>query len=106
MKHDLKWIIPASAGLGALIAIFQPEFFITGWLVFSLVIILGLWMLAALWRWAGAARTLGWIIALAFLLRLGTGMALTTLLPVVGSGSDQQKAGYIFTDSWRRDNDA
>ena len=106
MKHDLKWLIPASVGLGALIAVFQPEFFLTGWLAFSLVIFIGLMALVALWRWAGSAKTLAWIIALAFLLRLGTGIALTSLLPVYGSDTEQSRSGYIFTDSWRRDNDA
>ncbi len=106
MRSDLRWMIPASIGAGALIAFFQPEFFATGWLVFSLVILLGLAALVALWRWAGGGRTLAWIIALAFLLRLATGIALTTLLPVYGSDSEQSKDGYIFTDSWRRDRDA
>lgn len=106
MRSDLKWIIPASIGFGALLAVFQPEFYSTGWLAFSLVTFFGLLALVSLWRWAGGTRNLAWIIALAFLLRVGTGVALTTLLPVIGSGSDQQKAGYIFTDSWRRDNDA
>jgi hypothetical protein len=106
MLSDLKWIIPAGFGLGALMAVFQPEFYSAGWLAFSLVILLGLMILVALWRWAGGTRTLGWIIALAFLFRVATGVALTTLLPVYGTGSEQQKAGYIFTDSWRRDNDA
>lgn len=106
MRSDLRWMIPASIGAGALIAFFQPEFFATGWLVFSLVILLGLAALVALWRWAGGGRTLAWIIALAFLLRLATGIALTTLLPVYGSDAEQSKDGYIFTDSWRRDRDA
>jgi hypothetical protein len=106
MKSDFKWIIPASVGLGALLAVFQPEFFITGWLAFSLLILLGLLALVSLWRWGGGTKTLAWIVALAFILRLAAGVTLTTLLPVVGSGSDQQKAGYIFTDSWRRDQDA
>ena len=53
MRSDLKWIIPAVFGLGALLAVFQPEFYITGWLAFSLVILLGLLVLVALWRWAG-----------------------------------------------------
>jgi hypothetical protein len=106
MKSDLKWIIPASVGLGALLAVFQPEFYITAWLAFSLVILLGLLALVPLWRWAGGTRTLAWIIALAFFLRIGTGVALTTLLPVIGSGSEESKNGYIFTDSWRRDEGA
>lgn len=106
MRSDLKWIIPASIGLGALLAVFQPEFYSTGWLAFSLVILLGLLALVSLWRWAGGGRTLGLIIALAFILRMVTGVALTTLLPVYGSDSEESKDGYIFTDSWRRDNDA
>lgn len=106
MLPDLKWIIPAGFGLGALMAVFQPEFFIIGWLAFSLLMVLGLLALVALWRWTGGSRTLGWIIVFTFLLRVATGVALTTLLPVYGTSSEQQKAGYYFTDSWRRDNDA
>jgi hypothetical protein len=106
MKADLKWMLPASVGFGALLAALQPEFFITGWLAFSLLFFLGLLALVALWRWAGGGRTLAWIIVLAFLLRMATGIALTTLLPVYGSGSEQSNDGYIFTDSWRRDSDA
>jgi hypothetical protein len=106
MKADLKWMLPASVGFGALLAVFQPEFFMAGWLAFSLVFFIGLLVLVTLWRWAGGGRTLAWIIALAFLLRMATGIALTTLLPVYGSESEQSKDGYIFTDSWRRDSDA
>jgi hypothetical protein len=37
---------------------------------------------------------------------LGTGIALTTLLPVFGSDTEQSREGYYFTDPWRRDSDA
>jgi hypothetical protein len=50
-------------GFGALLGAFQPEFFITGWLAFSLLFFLGLLALVALWRWVGGGRTLAWIIA-------------------------------------------
>ena len=42
-------------------------------------------------------------MAVAFFLRLGLGITLMKALPVVGYDTEQQKAGYVFYDSFRRE---
>jgi hypothetical protein len=124
-KHFWKdLLIAAAAGLvlAALLALTQPGNWLNGWLAFSALLVPGLFVLVVLWRWvgaerrdepgeprsrsAGAGKTLFWIIALAFFLRIGVGVALEKVLPVAGSGSDPQRAGYVFYDAYHRDTQA
>ena len=52
-------------------------------------------------------KKLLWIIALAFALRLLVGLGIHFGLPLYGhSDSEEDKAGYIFTDAYIRDNQA
>lgn len=102
-----RYILLISLAAGTIIAILMDKtdqtagaFLAAG---FILVALLGL---NALWNWAGKEKTLAWIIAVAFLLRLGTGVALMVTLPVAGYDTDQQRAGYVFYDAYRRDTQA
>jgi len=104
--RDLIWILPVSLGAGGLLSTLSPGLWWIGWLGYSLILIPGLFSLAALWRWAGEGRTLGVMLLLAFLLRLGLGVALTYLLPAYGTGSRLQNAGYVFADAYVRDHQA
>ena len=72
---------------------------LSGWLIFSL----GLAALTALWRWAGGGRTLLIIMTLALGLRLASAVALHVFLPINGYDNEQQRAGYVFYDAFRRD---
>ncbi len=102
--RDLIWLLPASLGLAALLSLLQGGNWLTGWLAFAALMTAGLLALTASWRWAGGGRKLVWILALAFLLRLGTGAALYELLPVVGYlDSPMQQAGYSYSDAYDRD---
>jgi len=107
-KYFLRvtWVLPASLGLGALLSAVSRGTWWIGWLAFSLLLILGLLALEALWRQAGAGRMLGLILLLAFLLRLGVGVGLTTGLPVFGHPSEVDQAGYVFRDAFNRDTQA
>jgi len=96
----------ASLGLGALVAAFSPGSFWMGWLAAGILAGAGLALIYLGWRWAGGGRTLAWIVALAFLLRLGLGIALNQLLPLAGYETSEDNLGYLFTDAWRRDFDA
>jgi len=51
-------------------------------------------------------RKLIWIIALAFALRVLTGLSIHFGLPVYGHDSEDDKAGYVFTDAHLRDDQA
>jgi len=104
--HDLAWTVPASLLVGALLSFLDGGTWWIGWLAYSFIGILGLLAVTALWRWAGASRTLGLILLLALFLRLGLGVALTEVLPVYGHGTEVENAGYVFRDAYNRDSQA
>ncbi len=101
--RDLRWLLPASLGLGAFLSALDGGTWWIGWLAYSFLLALGLSALAALWRRTGAGRTLAWMLFLTLFLRLGLGIALTYILPVAGYPTDVQQAGYIFRDAFTRD---
>jgi len=106
MSRHIFWMIPISLGLGLLISFLQPGNVWIGWLVFSTLFFLALWLLTFLHLWAGGGRILGWMIALAFGLRLVTGMGIYLALPVDGYDEPDDRAGFFFTDAHRRDDQA
>jgi len=101
--HDMYWLFPLSLLTGGWLASVQKGAWWIGWLSFSALLLLGGLVLLATWRWAGGSRPLAWLIALAFLLRLVSGVALHLLLPVFGYADVDDRAGYVFTDAHRRD---
>lgn len=103
---DLFLAIPSGLGLAALLTMTPPGSWFPGWLAFSAVLVPGVFLLIILWRWAGRGKILAWLLALALLLRIGIGVGLEIVLPVAGSGSESQAAGYVFYDSYHRDNQA
>ncbi|NOY99111.1 MAG: hypothetical protein GXP40_07900, partial [Chloroflexi bacterium] len=104
--RDSRWILPAGLGLGAILPLFQNGDWLIGWLASSVILLVGLLVLTASWRWAGKGRTLAWMIALALLLRLASAVALQVFLPINGYDNEQQHAGYVFFDAYRRDGQA
>ena len=127
-KFDLLWITALSLALGAVLSSLQSGNRWISWLGFSFLFLLSILLLKALHSWAGSAssalpsvapltssrwffgsakKTLGWIIALAFMLRLAGGVAAYVLLPVYGyPESKDNQAGYVFTDAHKRDEQA
>ena len=103
---DLLFIIPAALLSGAGLAALQPGVPWIGWLGFSALFLLGLSALLASWRWAGGGKALAWMTALALLLRLAAGIAIYIALPLNGNNAADDKAGYVFTDAHRRDDQA
>lgn len=110
IKHfaakDFSYIIPASLLSGAWLAAIQDGGWFIGWASFSFLFLLTFTLLRISFRWANAGRTLGVIIALAFFLRLGVGMALQFALPVYGYDDADDQAGFVSTDAHRRDGQA
>ncbi len=96
--------IGTSIALGGLITVLMDQNNrLYGWFITSLLLGLSFFVLFLLFRKAGSARLLGWMMAVAFFLRLGLGITLMKALPVVGYDTEQQKAGYVFYDSFRRE---
>jgi len=103
---DFFYIVPASLVLGAFFASIQTGNVFAGFLSFSFIFLLSIIFLKIAHTWSGAGRTLGIIIALAFLLRLAVGVTLHLALPVYGHEDEDDRAGYVFTDAHRRDDQA
>jgi hypothetical protein len=77
--------------------------FVIGWLATSFLLLVSQLVLYLVWKAAGAGRLLAWLVVLAFLLRLGSGLALSLTIPLYGHGSPEELAGHIFTDAFKRD---
>jgi len=103
---DLIFIVPLSLVLGMGLASIQAGTWWIGWLGFSALFIAGLMALVAAWRWAGAGKLLAWMIGLALFLRLASGVAVYLALPINGHNVPDDKAGFVFTDAHRRDDQA
>lgn len=106
MSRKLLWIIPVSFGLGAVLSFLQPGSRLNGWLAFSVLLLAALLLFTYLHRWAGGGRALTRMIALAFWLRLATGVGIYLALPVNGYDEPDDRAGFFFTDAHRRDDQA
>jgi len=103
---DLRWILPVSLSLGLALSLLGPGTWWIGWLAFALVLTLGLLSLTALWRSAGAPRTLMVMLVLALFLRLGLGMTFSYILPPFGNDTQVHNSGYIFRDAYTYDSEA
>ena len=103
---DFLSIVPAALIFGVGLATIQSGAWWIGWLGFSALFIVGLIVLVIAWRWADAGKTLAWMIGLMLLLQLAAGVAVYIVLPINGHNSPDDKAGYVFTDAHRRDDQA
>jgi hypothetical protein len=106
LLRDLRWILPASLGLGLVISLLGPGTWWIGWLAFTFVLALGLLALSALWRSSGAPRTMLLMLILAGILRLGLGIAFSYILPMYGNNTFINQAGYAVRDSYSYDTEA
>jgi len=105
-KRDFIWIVPLSLALGAVISLLQAGNWLFGWLGFSFLLLVSISLLALSARWAGDGKPLIWMIALAFALRFAGGMATYLALPVNGFEDADDRAGFVYTDAHRRDDQA
>jgi hypothetical protein len=105
-KKLLIIVIPLALFLGAGLAALGPGEWLTGWLSYSGLLALAFWLMLRLWGWAGAGRTLAWMVALAFVLRLAVGVGLYLALPVDGYDDPDDQAGFYFRDAHRRNDQA
>ena len=106
LPRDLRWIVPASLGLGLILSLLGPGTWWIGWLTYTLVSGFGFTALSVLWRSSGSSQTVGLMLLLAVILRLGLGMTFSYILPAYGNDTEVQHAGYIFRDAYNRDSQA
>ena len=106
MSRRLLWMLPVSLLLGAVLSFLQPGNWLVGWLAFSALLLLSLWLFSTLHRWAGSGNVLAWMVALTFALRLLVGVGIYLALPVNGYDDVDDRAGFFFTDAHRRDDQA
>jgi hypothetical protein len=105
-KTDLLWLLPLALAIGAILSFLQPGNSFIGFLSFSFLFLLSFTLLIMAYRWSNSTRTLGFIIALAFALRLIVGITLYLALPAYGHEDEDDNAGFVFTDAHRRDDQA
>jgi hypothetical protein len=77
-----------------------------GFLGFFVLFFVGFLLLRFSYDWAHGGQTLGTMVVLAFILRLGVGVGLYMGLPVYGHTDADDRAGYVFTDAHTRDDQA
>jgi hypothetical protein len=106
MLRSLIWILPASLVLGLMLSLLDGGTWWIGWIAYGVLLFLGSLALKALFPVEGFSNPITWILLLAFVLRLGLGVSFSYLLPLFGYGSETHQAGYIFFDSYQRDNQA
>ena len=77
------------------------------WIAYSILLGFGAFSIYGVWKAVKASQKVTTIALISFFLRLGIGVALTLLLPIVGyQDNAEHKAGYVFTDAYIRDNQA
>ena len=104
---DFIYIILSSLAFGGWFAFMQPGSWLIGFVSFSFLLFLSFTLLKLSIHWAGNRKTVAWIVALAFALRLLVGVGIHLGLPVYGhDDSEDDKSGYIFTDAHIRDDQA
>jgi len=105
-QTDFLWIVPTSLVLGAGLSSLQPGNWWIGFASFSFLLLLSFSLFALTLRRVRADKTLAWILALTFALRLLVGVSLYVFLPIYGHEDADDKAGFVFTDAHRRDDEA
>jgi hypothetical protein len=119
-QRDFLWILPLALGLGAILSSLQPGSWLTGWFGFSFLFFLSFLLLTLSTKWAAGplgfdkgpsgllnpSKTLAWMVALAFALRLAGGVAVYLVLPINGFDDEDDRAGFVYKDAHRRDDQA
>ena len=103
LRRHLLWIIPSALLAGALLSFLQGGPWLGGFLAFSFLFFLAFLLLTLSLLWAGGGRVLVWMTVLAFGLRFAGGVATYLLLPTYGFDDPDDQAGFVYTDSHRRD---
>ncbi len=106
-EHYLLLITAASLALGAGFQwVTGAGRFLPGFLASALLIFSCAFLMLLTWHWAGGGKTLAWMMALAFVLRLALAAFLIWGLPRFGYDTGPQRIGFAFEDAFRREESA
>lgn len=106
-EHYLALIAAASLVLGAVFqGITGSGKFLPGFVAASLLIFITGFLMLLTWHWAGAGKTLAWMMVLAFVLRLALAAFLIWGLPQFGYDTAPQRSGFVFEDAFQREDSA
>ncbi len=105
----LAWILPTLAVCAILACFDLVGFSLQGWFAYTFLLSISLLIIYLVWIYfknegAGKALLVAALVALG--LRVLVGVVLYRGLPVWGYDERSQRAGYVFWDSFKRDNDA
>ena len=92
--------------LGALLAIFQPGIYLNSWIASSIVLWICLFAGIRAWKLLDGNRQLAILLIVTFSTRLVLGVALHQALPIAGFDTEVQRAGYVYSDAYERDQTA
>lgn len=111
--RQVKLLVPWLTGIVVLAALLTyldgKGFSLEGWAAYSLLSGIALAILLLAWKSLGEEmrpRWLGIALAAAIFLRMGFALFTSNALPVVGYDTPIQKAGHLFRDSFKRDEQA
>jgi hypothetical protein len=107
-QKEFWFVLVALISLSAaLSAIDGSGHWFQGWLSYLLLLCLSALSIYAILKLVGVNCKVLPILLTSYSLRLGFGIALALLLPVVGYlNNNEHLAGYIYTDAFNRDNQA
>ncbi len=106
-EHYLALIAAASLVLGVVFqGVTGSGKFLPGFIAASILIFIIGFLMLLTWHWAGAGKTLAWMMVLAFMLRLVLSAFLIWGLPIFGYDESPQRAGFVFEDAYRREENA
>jgi len=109
LKLNILELLISLAGalvIGLAIAVFSPGTFLTGWVGAGVISLIVVFALLKIWRGFGAGRTIGIIMLVTLVVRIGFGIFSYAALPVWGYDTPTQNAGFLYSDAQGRDFDA
>jgi hypothetical protein len=102
LRLFVSFISAAIIGI-ALSALYPAANLFNAWFSTLLILWVGFFCLLTVWKWTGSTRQMGWMITIMFVLRLAIPISLSAVLPTLGYDNPHQNAGYLFKDSFYRD---
>ncbi|MBG0787054.1 MAG: hypothetical protein H0S79_18310 [Anaerolineaceae bacterium] len=103
----LALIVGLSLALGAGIqGVVGVGRFLPGFVAGSLITFFCLFVMLLVWHWAGSGKAVAWMMLIAFGLRIILAVFLVVGLPNFGYDNDEQQAGFVFNDAYRREGTA